>query len=97
MQIGLAEHDGTGAAQCLHHRRILRRLEVPQCRRARGGRIVARIDAVLHRDRQAEQGSDPRGGASLEVALACRLKHPLGVERDEGVQCALILTAPKQR
>ena len=54
VQVRLTEHDRTDRSQRSHDWRVLGRSEVAQSRRARGRGVVACVDAVLYRNRQAE-------------------------------------------
>ena len=91
VEVGLADHDGTGGPQARHHGGVVGRVppfEDP--RRARGG-DAARAQVVLERDRHPRQraGILPRRHLPIDLlrVAACRLVQ----HGDEGVQLAVDL------
>ena len=97
VQIGLAEYDRAGRPQSRDRRRIFLRPKSPQRRRSSGGRIIAGVDAVLDRDRQAEQGAKLRTGTPFAITGARIVEHAVWFERDERVERAGRVAPREQR
>ena len=55
VQVDLAEHHGSGLAQHSHLKRVLRRHDAHERKRAAGGRHVGGVVVVLEQDRDAVQ------------------------------------------
>ena len=96
VQVGLAEHEGAGAAQCGDHGCVLRRAKVPQRRRAGGRRIVPGIDAVFHRNGKTEQSPGFYTRETLAIAGSGILEHSRRIQGDECIQGLRGLTSRQQ-
>jgi len=70
VEVGLADDDGAGIDQALHHRRVGSGGAAGEARAAGGGGQAGDVDVVLHSERHAEQRQAFEGGGAL-LAQAC--------------------------